>query len=288
MIDVAHQAPSSMRLEGGLRVRGEFYKRSEPGKPLVTVVTVVRNGGHLLERTIQSVLEQSYDNIEYIIIDGASTDGTIDTIRNYEHSLAYWISEPDKGLYDAMNKGAGLSSGDWVNFMNAGDVFYRPDSVQTVMNGKDDHADLVYGHCQMIFDQKFSVIWKTKKVTDLWKGMICRHQSLFTKTSVFKKISFDLQFKIGADFAFIFSCYQYGYRFHNLDLVVASVALGGLSDVNIVLAMQENLRAVMQFSATMKVKLYYSWVIALTYMKLHIKKIMPGWVLRKVRTSKYR
>jgi glycosyltransferase involved in cell wall biosynthesis len=288
MIDIAHQAPSLKRLEGGLRTRGVFCKKSVPGKPLVTVVTVVRNGGHLLERTIQSVLEQSYDNIEYIIIDGASTDGTIDIIRNYEHSLAYWISEPDKGLYDAMNKGAGLSSGDWINFMNAGDVFYRPDSVQTVMNCKDDHDDLVYGHCQMIYDQKFSVIWKTKKVTDLWKGMICRHQSLFTRASVFKKIPFDLQFKIGADFAFIFSCYQYGCRFHNLDLVVASVTLGGLSDVNIVLAMQENLRAVMQFTNTMKIKLYYGWVIVLTYVKLRIKKIMPGRMLRKARASKYR
>jgi glycosyltransferase involved in cell wall biosynthesis len=277
-----------MRLDGGLRTQGMFHNKSAPGKPLVTVITVVRNGRHLLEHTIQSVLEQSYGNIEYIIIDGASTDGTIDIIKKYEQNIDYWISEPDKGLYDAMNKGIALSSGDWINFMNSGDVYYLPDTVNTVMAGRDDSADLLYGHCKMIYDPDFSVIWKAKNVTDLWKGMIFRHQSLFTKTSICKKLYFDLSYKVSADFAFIFSCYQNKYRFHNLDLVVASVDLGGLSDVNIVLAMQENRRAVMQFNDTMKVKLYYGWLILLTYVKLHIKKIMPGGMLQKARVSKYR
>jgi len=90
----------------------------------VTVVTVVFNASSTLEATIQSVLNQTYENIEYIIIDGGSTDGTRDIIRKYEDQVDYWLSRPDKGVYDAMNSGIKLSTGEWLNFLNANDVFF--------------------------------------------------------------------------------------------------------------------------------------------------------------------
>ena len=89
----------------------------------ITVVTVVRNDVRHIEQTIQSVLGQSYTDIEYIVIDGGSTDGTVDIIRKYEDRLAYWVSEPDGGIYPAMNKGLKMATGQWVNFMNSGDIF---------------------------------------------------------------------------------------------------------------------------------------------------------------------
>ena len=278
----------SDRREGGLRTKGDFVTRSEPGRPLLTVITVVRNGGEQIEQTIASVLEQTYSNIEYIVIDGASTDGTIDTLNKYDHQLACWISEPDRGLYDAMNKGIDLATGDYINFMNTGDVFYRPDTVESVIKSLNENDDLIYGHCRMIYDQHFSVVWKTGRVADLWKGMIFRHQSLFAKASICKKLHFDTTFKIGADFAFIFSCFQGGYRFRSIDMVISTITLGGLSDINLTYALQENRRAVLGSVPTLKVKLYYFFLIYLTRLKSSIKLILPGAVLRTMRASKYR
>ena len=92
--------------------------------PKISVITVVYNDKEGLEKTIQSVLSQTYGNVEYIVVDGRSTDGTVDVIKKYEQEIDIWVSEPDEGIYDAMNKGIKMASGEWLNFMNAGDVFY--------------------------------------------------------------------------------------------------------------------------------------------------------------------
>jgi len=108
--------------EGGLRTKG-YFKKSLPDKPLITIITVVFNGENHLEETMLSVLNLTYDNVEYIIIDGGSTDRTLDIIKKHEDKIDYWVSEKDKGIYDAMNKGICVTTGDWINFMNAGDKF---------------------------------------------------------------------------------------------------------------------------------------------------------------------
>lgn len=113
------------KLEGGLKVKGLFAKKSEEEKPLVTIVTPVYNGEKYLEETIQSVITQTYDNIEYIIIDGKSTDRTIDIIRKYENKIAYWLSEPDKGMYDAIKKGFKVATGEIFAWLNADDKYYQ-------------------------------------------------------------------------------------------------------------------------------------------------------------------
>ena len=92
-------------------------------KLLISVVTVCYNAADTIEKTMLSVLNQTYHDIEYIIIDGGSTDGTVEIIRKYADRIAYWVSEPDKGIYDAMNKGIKVATGEWINFMNAGDEF---------------------------------------------------------------------------------------------------------------------------------------------------------------------
>lgn len=108
--------------EGGLRLRG-LYKTGSKEKPLVSVVTVVYNGARYLEDTIKSVIEQTYGNVEYIIVDGGSQDGTLDIIKKYEHVIDYWVSEPDKGMYDGLSKGFQVVSGEVMAYLNAGDLY---------------------------------------------------------------------------------------------------------------------------------------------------------------------
>jgi glycosyltransferase involved in cell wall biosynthesis len=121
-------ATGQSKTEGGLRTRG-LFKSSSSDKPLISVITVVFNGAQYLENTIRSVVGQVYANVEYIIIDGGSTDGSLEIIRNYSEQIDYWVSEPDRGIYDAMNKGLDAASGEWINFMNAGDAFHSKNSL---------------------------------------------------------------------------------------------------------------------------------------------------------------
>jgi len=177
--------------EGGLRTKG-IVKKSLDNKPLVSVITVVFNGQKHLEQTIQSVINQSYNNVEYILIDGGSTDGTLDIIRKYEHVIDYWISEPDKDIYDAMNKGIELASGEWINFMNAGDSIFQTDCLEKSI-GELKNQCLNFG---------FVVLSGSKNVRYidfLTKNPIC-HQAIIYHKSDFSKHKFDIQYKIFSDY----------------------------------------------------------------------------------------
>ena len=237
---------------------------------------------------MESVLSQTYANLEYIIIDGASTDGTVDMIRMNEHRLAHWVSEPDSGIYDAMNKGVRYAKGEWINFMNAGDTFYSPDSIERMFKRDVHDADLLYGDCVLEFENGFSIVLRARKVDAVWKGMIFHHQTLFTRTDVCRDHPFDTSYKVGADFAFIYDCYRRGCRFRNTHDIVASALLGGMSDVNIVTGIRENMRAVFNHDRSLIVRLYYYWTIMLLHVKIVIKRAVPAWMTNAVRSVKYR
>ena len=114
-------------------------------RPLISIITVVFNCEKYLEETIKSVINQTYDNIEYIIIDGGSSDGTLDIIKKYEDKITYWVSEKDGGIYDAMNKGIELSHGEWINFMNGGDIFFNKTVIEDVfLSNNFKNIDIVY------------------------------------------------------------------------------------------------------------------------------------------------
>ena len=113
-------------------------------KPLVTVITVCYNAVSLIEKTIRSVLAQQYEHIEYVVVDGSSTDGTIEIIRKYEAHISHWITEQDEGIYDAMNKGVAMATGEWCIFLNAGDTFAADDVLNRVFQVPRE-ADVIYG-----------------------------------------------------------------------------------------------------------------------------------------------
>ena len=122
-------------------------------QPTFSIITITYNAERWLERTILSVLSQSYPNIEYILIDGASKDKTVEIIKQYESGIASWISEPDKGLYDAMNKGLRRATGDYVWFLNAGDTLYTADTVQRIvasLKKKVSLPDVIYGETRIV------------------------------------------------------------------------------------------------------------------------------------------
>jgi len=194
-------------------------------KNLITIVTVTYNADNLLEETILSIINQSYQNIEYIIIDGDSTDKTIDIIKKYEDKINYWVSEPDDGIYYAMNKAIKKAKGKWINFMNAGDTFFDLDTVEYVMSHKDKKAELVYGNCQI-----GSRVQKPHNASEYDNITSICHQTLFVKTKLSKETLFDTRYKISADHDFILKMFQNNKKFHYLDKEITNYLLNGFSD----------------------------------------------------------
>lgn len=197
--------------------------------PLISIVTVSYNAVKDIEKTILSVLNQTYPNIEYIIIDGGSTDGTLDIIKKYQDKISYWVSEPDKGIYDAMNKGTLKSTGEWLNFMNAGDTFSSKQVLEQVFKDKDwSETDVIYGDV-IIKYKNTTKLRPSLSIEHLEKGMPFCHQSTFIKTKLQKEKFFDVHYKICADYNLFHSLYMQKYHFKKVDIAIAEFLYGGIS-----------------------------------------------------------
>ena len=192
--------------------------------PLITVITVVYNGDKYLEQTIQSVINQTYPNVEYIIIDGGSTDGTIDLIKKYEDYIDYWVSEKDKGIYDAMNKGKDLALGCFINYMNNKDLFIDSNIFNYFYNINHKY-DLIYGN--VVIDNKGKKIIKPRSLNAIYRlKMPFCHQTVFLKNSIFRKYSFNIKYKIAADFDLFFkilSIKKYNYFYLNKPICIYDI-----------------------------------------------------------------
>jgi len=219
------------RLEGGLRVRGEFQKKSVGSKPLVSIVTVVFNGVKNIEQTIQSVLNQTYDNIEYIIIDGGSTDGTLDIIRKYEDVIDYWASESDNGIYDAMNKGIALAAGELINLLNADD-FLEPAAVKLVTGRYLQYKKscILYGHSYSI-DDVHSVKARMFSSTKYWLGMTINHQTMFVHREIYTTLGLydSKEYRYAADFDFLVRCFRNNVSFIRIEDCIVNYRNAGIS-----------------------------------------------------------
>lgn len=208
-----------------------FNNKSTFEGPLISIVTVVYNNVNSLEATILSIINQTYKNIEYIIIDGGSTDGTVDVIKKYEDKIGYWISEPDNGLYYAMNKGLHLANGKWVNFMNSGDRLYNSTTIEDVFS-RNTNDGVIYGDVIFSFDGTNEVYVKASPLKYFWKGMQFVHQATFVSTSLMKKYPFDTKYKLIADYNSLYQIYLSGVDFHYINLPLCNFLAGGLSDNN--------------------------------------------------------
>jgi len=201
-------------------------------KPILSVVTVVYNNVRNIERTMLSVLNQTYPNIEYIVVDGLSTDGTFEVISRYKSKIAKFISEKDDGIYDAMNKGLAVASGDYVLFMNSGDEFYAKDSVSTVFATAPD-ADIYYGETEMIDDKGLSLGQRRHKAPKhfTWRsfkyGMSVSHQAIYIRRPLTEP--FDRKYQLSADIDWILRAAKKTKKIANVNQYVARYLVGGMS-----------------------------------------------------------
>jgi glycosyltransferase involved in cell wall biosynthesis len=220
-------------MDGGLRTGGE-EKVSLPDQPLVTVITVVLNGKKHLEQTIRSVLDQSYDNIEYLIIDGGSTDGTLEIIKKYEDQIDYWVSERDRGIYDAMNKGIALARGNLIALLNADD-YYEKDGVAAAVTAYRRHRapGIYFGHTYLIQDD-LGLRYEYPARRDHWRGMGFCHPAMFAHRKVYQDIgNYDLDYRLASDYDFILRALHRKIDFIPVEAFIVNYRNTGLSASNL-------------------------------------------------------
>lgn len=198
----------------------------------VSIITVSYNSVKTIEQTIQSVLAQTYKNIEYIIIDGASTDGTQQIIEKYKDYLGYYISEKDEGLYYAMNKGIQKATGEIIGIINSDD-WYAENAVETVLScmGKSA-AEVVYGKIVHVSKADKRTVSKKIDIENFWYNMAVPHPSVFVRKCIYDRLGkFDTEYSIAADYELMLRFYSEGVKFEYADVVIAYHREGGISAI---------------------------------------------------------
>lgn len=247
----------------------------------VSIITVCYNAESDLVKTFESVLNQTFRDVEYIVVDGASNDGTISAIKSYVTKFAEkgipfrWISEPDKGTYDAMNKGACMANGIFVNYMNAGDVFYENDTLKSFFSKKiETSSGVLFGDTYNEYDFGGGIAKYEDYKKDNPVMPFC-HQSCFVRTELMRKYKFDLSYRITADHDLFYRLNNDRVKYQYVECVVARYnGQYGLSATNPLMLRLEGLRI-----HHVKEKWYYPFVLIKTYLRYGwiawFKRVMP-------------
>lgn len=216
-------------MQGGLRGTNKEKHTTEQG-PLVSIITVTYNAERYLNQTIKSVLSQSYQNVEYIIIDGGSTDNTLSIIKQYEHQIDYWQSEPDKGIYDAMNKGINLAKGELIGILNADD-FYFEHTVKYIVNAYQKlRADVYHGDMLCLSPDQTTETRLIPNIEHMRQKPSVFHPTCFVKKTVYEQIGvFDTRFKISSDYEFLLRCLHHHQVFYYIPELITAFRQGGMS-----------------------------------------------------------
>ena len=205
-------------------------------EPRFSIITITYNAASVIEPTLQSVLAQTYTNYEYLLIDGGSTDGTVDIAKASGIDFAHIVSEPDKGLYDAMNKGIRLAKGDYLCFLNAGDAFYAPDTLQRIADAAmacDLLPHVLYGETAEVDDARNFVRMRRLKAPDdlNWRsfrdGMLVCHQAFYARRDIAPL--YDLRYRLSADVDWCIKVMKSSTRLVKVDAVVVNYLQNGLS-----------------------------------------------------------
>lgn len=266
--------------------------------PKISIITIVYNDAKNIAATIDSVLSQDYPNIEYIIIDGSSTDGTKEIIQSYidapdtrrfGHSISKFISEKDKGIYDAMNKGIDIATGEWCNFMNSGDRFYTSSTITECFskyqealksNGGGGYS-VIYGDTQIVYDAKHSKILISTSQNHKYHHRFV-HQSAFIDMGVMKKFHYDTSFKIAGDTDFFTKIFHQGHLFQKIDVIVSVFNVDGISGKPSFQMFIEDVRI------SSKYNVFFPAFLALKYLfyiipRFYIRTCLPKSIKNKLR-----
>ena len=277
-----HASPA--RREGGRRT---LSVRNSPGgtdakaEPLVSIITVVYNGGKTLEQCIRSVLVQSYGNIQYIIIDGGSRDNTLKIIESYEERIDYWVSERDGGIYDAMNKGLQLASGDYIGMLNADD-WLEPNAIEMLLNAFRPGIDFVYGDVFIADEDGRIVSLKTVEepiVAALPYRMPFPHQTFYVRREVIKVIrGYDTHYRLSADLELVCRVVRLGFNGAYAGGPIATFRSGGASG------------GITTFLETRAIATKYgmgyfvSWLrVAESLLKVLVVSLLPAFAINRIR-----
>ena len=241
----------------------------------ISIITITFNNLCGLKSTVESVQALDYESIEHIIIDGKSTDGSVDYLTGIHNKNFKWISEPDKGIYHAMNKGLKLVVNNWVIFMNAGDLFHDKNTLSNIKF--PENPAVMYGNTQVLYETGFSRLMTIKPLSYFWKALPFSHQSVIVHQALLKN-GFDTAYTYCADFAVLYGLYQANTPFINTKITLANVSAGGVSDHKRYLATKEVYQISQKTSPSFKKHFYFIPKIIASFVVVKLKTILPkGW-----------
>lgn len=245
----------------------------------LTVITVTWNAEKTLERTLKSVQEQTYPHWEHLIVDGVSGDGTVELIRKYAEEKVNtqerlrWVSEPDHGLYDAMNKAIGMASGDYLCFLNAGDTFYAPDTIERMMHSFDTNKlpDILYGETAIVDDKGNFLHMRRLKAPDrlTWKsfkqGMLVCHQAFIVKRELAEP--YDLSYRFSSDFDWCIRMMKKVTSIHNTRLTLINYLNEGMTTANHKASLKERYSIMAKYYGHISTFFHHIWFVIRAVLK---------------------
>lgn len=235
--------------------------------PRFSIITVTYNAGKVLEDTIQSIVTQTYKNIEYIIVDGASTDDTLQIIDKYREHIHTVVCEPDKGLYDAMNKAMRLATGDYLCFLNAGDSLHEDDTLQLMVHSirGNELPDILYGETAIVDENGHFLRMRRLSAPEhlTWKsfrqGMLVCHQAFFVRHTLLEP--YDLHYRFSADFDWCIRMMRKAHTLHHTRLTIVDYLDEGMTTRNRKASLKERFRIMAKHYGLFSTLAYHAWFV---------------------------
>jgi glycosyltransferase involved in cell wall biosynthesis len=239
----------------------------------ISVITVTFNAASTLERTLKSVKEQTYPHLEHVIVDDKSKDNTVALIQQFAHERMIWLSEPDKGLYDAMNKAASMASGDYLCFLNAGDTFHTSNSIEKMMSSLEEgkEPDIIYGETAIVDNHGVFLHMRRLSAPEKlsWKsfkqGMLVCHQAFIVKRELFEP--YDLSYRFSADFDWCIRMMKKAEYLHNSHLTLINYLNEGMTTSNRTSSLKERYCIMVKYYGQLSTLLHHIWFVIRVVLK---------------------